>query len=316
MALPLTLAGCDGAQSALNSGGREAEEIGRLFLVMLGAGAVIWLVVMGIAVWAVLRPPGESAERSATRLIVWGGVAFPVVTLAALLTYGLGMLNLRTQAAAPLRIHVDGRQWWWNVRYETPAGEFVTANEIHLPAGTPAEFRLTAQKVIHSFWIPPLGGKMDMIPGRENRLVLTPDRPGEYRGVCAEFGGASHALMAFSVTVHAPEDFEAWLSARLEPAEPELSEEATRGRELFLAVGCGACHMVRGVVEKGSVGPDLTHVGARRTLGAGIADMDAATLAAWIADPAAFKTGVEMPAYGMLPEREIRSIAEFLSELD
>lgn len=309
------LAGCDSAQSALNGAGREADEIGRLFWVMLGGGAAIWLAVMGIATWAVLRPPGKHAERAADRLIIWGGVAFPVVSLGALLVHGLGLLEFRTQDPAPLRIHVEGQQWWWKVRYETPQGDIVTANEIRLPAGEPVEFRLTAQTVIHSFWIPPLGGKMDMIPGRENRLVLTPTVPGEYRGVCAEFCGTSHALMAFSVTVDTAEAFEAWIAARRQPATADLSAEARRGRTLFVETGCGACHVVRGVVEKGSVGPDLTHVGARRTLGAGIAEMDVPTLAAWITDPEAFKPGVEMPSYAMLPKGDIRSIAVFLSEL-
>ncbi len=311
----VALAGCDGIQSALDSAGREAEEVGRLFRVMVGAGAVIWLVVIGIAIWAVMYPPGKGSERAADRLIVWGGVVLPVVSLGALLVFGLGLLDFRTQASAPLRVHVEGQQWWWKVRYETPEGGFVTANEIHLPAGVPVEFRLTAETVIHSFWIPPIGGKMDMIPGRENRLVLTPTRPGIYRGVCAEFCGTSHALMAFDVRVHAPEDFEAFVRARLLPAATDLSDGARRGRRLFTEAGCGACHVVRGVVEKGSVGPDLTHVGARRTLGAGIADMNVDTLAAWISEPAAFKPGVEMPSYAMLPEADIRSIAVFLSEL-
>ncbi len=306
----VSLAGC-GPQSALNFAGTDAAEIGRLFYVMLGSAAAIWILVMGAAVWGVLRAPSEHTERHAKLLIVVGGVIFPTLVLALLLGFGLRLLERDPVPEGTLRVEVHGEQWWWRVRYEAPEGGVtVTANEIRLPAGRPVELRLTAAEVIHSFWIPSLGGKMDMIPGRENRLVLNPERPGLYRGACAEFCGTSHALMAFAVVVEEPEEFEAWLAREAAPAAPE--DTMARGRELFLGAGCGGCHRVRGIVELGEVGPDLTHVGGRRTIGAGLAETSVETLASWIAAPSAMKPGVHMPGYAMLPEADIRAIAEFL----
>lgn len=316
LAMLLGLAGC-GPQSALNFAGADAAEIGRLYYVMFAGTAVVWLVVIGAAIWGVLRSPTKHTARAANVLIIGGGVIFPTVVLAALLTYGLGLLDRGEAPADALRIDVRGEQWWWRVRYAGPGEDAVTvtANEIRLPAGRPVELRLTADLVIHSFWIPPLGGKMDMIPGRENRLVLRPERPGEYRGVCAEFCGTSHALMAFAVVVEEPADFDAWLARQAAPAVPVEGAVAQRGRERFVAAGCGSCHQVRGVVELGNVGPDLTHVGGRRTIGAGLAETSVKTLAAWIAAPADFKPDARMPAYAMLPDADIRAIAEFLYAL-
>lgn len=311
--LCVVLAGCDGPQSALGGGGREASEVGRLFWVMLAGAALVWAVVMGTAIFAVLQPPRGS--RPANILIIGGGVVFPVIVLAALLTYGLSMLPDWAQSGTRIKVHVTGEQWWWRVAYELPDGTRVRdANEIHLPAGEPVEFVLTADEVIHSFWIPSIGGKMDMIPGRTNRLILTAEKPGTYRGVCAEYCGTSHALMAFSAVVHEPEVFDAWLASQAEPAVASEGEEARRGRELYVAAGCGGCHMMRGVVELGDVGPDLTHVGSRRTLGAGILPNDTETLEAWIRDPDRMKPDAAMPGYAMLPDADIAAIAAFLAE--
>lgn len=308
----LALAGCEGPQSALDAAGRDAAAVGSLFWVMVAGAVVIWAIVIGIAIAAVLRPPGSA--RAANLLILGGGVAFPVVVLAALLVFGLGLLPDWAESGNRLKIHVTGEQWWWRVTYERADGTTVSdSNEIHMPAGEPVEFVLTADEVIHSFWIPPIGGKMDMIPGRTNRLVLTAEKPGTYRGVCAEFCGTSHALMAFSAIVHEPDGFDAWLDAQQAPAVVADDDVVGRGRDLFLGVGCGGCHTMRGVAEMGNVGPDLTHIGSRDTLGAGILANDPATLAAWIRDPQRLKPGAAMPAYDMLPDADIAAIAAFLA---
>jgi cytochrome c oxidase subunit II len=306
------LAGCGGPQSALDPAGLEAEELARLFGVMVGGAALIWALLFGAAAIAVFRNPSKQTARAANLLIIGGGVIFPTVGLAALLSFGLRALPDWRETGADLRIRVHGEQFWWRVVYERGGREVVSANEIHLPAGERVEFVLTTADVIHSFWMPTIGGKMDMMPGRTNRLVLTPTEPGVYRGQCAELCGESHALMAFAVEVHPPEEFEAWLAAA---AEPAAATGAERGRELFLASGCAGCHHVRGLVELGSVGPDLTHFGSRRTLGAGTAPNRPELVADWIADPSAMKPGVQMPGYGMLPEDEIAAMAEFLSAL-
>jgi len=313
-ALPILLmivAGCDGPQSALSGAGREATDVSRLFWAMLAGGAAVWIVVMGTAIFAVLQPP--RGARVGNAFIIGGGVVFPVVVLAALLAYGLSMLPDWAQSGTRLKVHVTGEQWWWRVAYELPDGTLVRdANEIHLPAGEPVEFVLTADEVIHSFWIPAIGGKMDMIPGRTNRLVLTAEKPGTYRGVCAEYCGTSHALMAFSATVHERDAFDAWLAGQAKPAVVADSAGARRGQDQFIAAGCGGCHMMRGVVELGDVGPDLTHVGSRRTLGSGILPNDRETLEAWIRNPDHLKPDVAMPGYAMLPDADIEAIATFL----
>jgi cytochrome c oxidase subunit 2 len=306
------LAGCEGPQSALDVAGGEAAAVKDLFWGMVAGAVVVWAVVIGISIAAVLRPPGSA--RAANALIFGGGVVFPVVVLAALLIIGLGLLPDWADSGSRVKIHVTGEQWWWRVTYERSDGTTVSdSNEIHMPAGEPVEFVLTADDVIHSFWIPPIGGKLDMIPGRTNRLVLTAEKPGTYRGVCAEFCGTSHALMAFSAIVHDPAGFDAWLDSQEQPATVADTDEARRGRDLFLGAGCGGCHVMRGVAEMGDVGPDLTHIGRRDTLGAGILPNNPETLAAWIRNPQSLKPGAAMPAYDMLPDADIAAIAAFLA---
>ena len=175
---------------------------------------------------------------------------------------------------------------------------------------------LTAARVIHSFWAPTLGGKMDMIPGRENRMTLTPTEPGVYRGQCAEFCGEAHAQMAFPVVVMAPAEFEVWLAAQSEPAREPVTEAARQGRDLFLSNGCGACHTIRGTEAEGRVGPDLTHLGSRLTVGAGVLPVSRDTVADWIAAPEHVKPGVRMPAFGMLGDHQVGLIAGYLVGLE
>lgn len=311
--LLLLVPACGGPQSALDPAGLEAERIGSFFLFMVLGAATIWALLMGTAILAILRRPGRHTERFANTLIIGGGVIFPTIGLAVLLTVGLRSLPDWSGSPADLRIHVHGEQFWWRVAYERGDERIVSANEIHLPAGEPVEFVLTTADVIHSFWMPAIGGKMDMMPGRVNRLTLTPTTPGIYRGACAEFCGPSHALMAFAIVVHPPGEFDDWLVAETSPAS---NSAETEGRRLFLANGCAACHRIGGIVELGEVGPDLTHVGSRRTLAAGTAPMSRQALTDWITDPQALKPGAGMPAYTMLPEEEILAIADFLLSLE
>ncbi|RYE78740.1 MAG: cytochrome c oxidase subunit II, partial [Hyphomicrobiales bacterium] len=200
----LLLAGCSFEQSALHPAGRDAEQLTALTWFMFGAAVVVWGIVMGAAIYAVLGKKRPRSEKFADRFILVGGVAFPTVGLAVLLVFGLSLLPSWTSAETPdLRVNVRAEQYWWRLGYELPDGSVVeTANELHLPNDATVEFVLTSTDVIHSFWIPALGGKMDAIPGRTNLLRLTPTKPGTYRGVCAEFCGPSHALMAFPVVVH------------------------------------------------------------------------------------------------------------------
>ena len=187
----------------------------------------------------------------------------------------------------------------------------VSANEIRLPIGQRVDFELRSADVIHSFWIPPLGGKMDMIPGRTNRLSLQATEAGTFRGPCTEFCGTSHALMAFAAIAMPRGDFDRWLAERASPSPGAAGE----GAAPFLRQGCGACHRVDGTEAQGAIGPDLSHVGSRETIGAGILPNGEATLARFIADPDAVKPGALMPAYDMLPPDEIAAIAAYLRGL-
>jgi cytochrome c oxidase subunit 2 len=201
------------SSSALSPAGSPADDIAALFWLMTAGGIVIWLAVLALAFYVVRAEPNEARERQAKRLIV-AGAAIPAVVLMALLTYGLTLLPRALQPApeTALRVRVHGEQWWWRVRYEPADGAaFVLANEIRLPVGRPVEFLLESDNVIHSFWVPSLGGKMDLIPGRTNRLLLRPTKTGTFAGICAEFCGRAHAKMRFAVIVVPPAEFDRWV---------------------------------------------------------------------------------------------------------
>ena len=219
----LLLAGCGGVQSSLDPAGREAARIADIFWWMVGGAVVVWLAVIVLALWAVRARPEAHTLRRTRLMIVGGGAVVPTVVLTVLLVYGLEPIPALV-APAPegsLKIAVTGEQWWWRVRYTSPTGEqVVMANEIRLPVGEPVEFRLDSPDVIHSFWIPTLAGKVDMIPGRVTRLVVKPTKTGVFRGVCAEYCGASHALMAFTVVVLEREEFDHWFAEQARPAKP------------------------------------------------------------------------------------------------
>jgi cytochrome c oxidase subunit II len=314
----LLTAGCSGPQSALDPAGRGAERIAALFWVMTAGSVVVWLAVIALALYATRARPEAHSRRRANLLIIGGGAVIPTVVLAGLLVYGLALMPdlLAPAPEGGLRIAVSGEQWWWRVRYLRPDGGAVElANEIRLPVGEPVEFTLQSPDVIHSFWIPSLGGKMDMIPGRVTRLTLVPIRTGVFRGACAEYCGTSHALMAFAVAVLEREDFARWLAHQAEPAQEPAEPRAVHGQELFLANGCGACHTIRGTAADGVVGPDLTHVGSRLSLGADILPNEPDAFLRWIARTEEVKPGVHMPAFGMLPAEDLQALAVYLDGL-
>src|SRR5690606_27455942 len=227
---------CAGVQSALAPAGREADRIASLFWWMTGASVIIWIFVVSLAVYYARRSRGEKNRRRDFWLIFGGGGVFPGVTLTILLIYGLGMIPSTVERAPEgrLQISVTGEQWWWRVRYARPGGqEVVLANEIRVPVGQPTQLRFDSDNVIHSFWVPSLAGKMDMIPGRVTWLTLRPTATGVFRGACAEYCGTSHALMGFYVEVMEPQAFEQWLDHQARPAVPAADPQAARGGELF-----------------------------------------------------------------------------------
>ncbi|WP_159952401.1 cytochrome c oxidase subunit II [Rhizobium sp. 18065] len=315
--LPI-LGSCSGVQSALDPAGEEARQVATLFWVMTVGSGAIWGIVVALALYASRRKRRPVSEETAGKLIFWAGVVFPVTVLTALLAFALWLMpTLRPFAFgdfARLRVEVVGNQFWWRVVYHLPDGKrVVSANEVRLPVGERVEFSLTSADMIHSFWIPALGGKMDLIPGRVNRLSLLATEAGIYRGQCAEFCGVAHALMAFPVFVMEPTDFNEWLNARTTPSAGV--EADARGRDLFLGRDCGTCHRIDGTQAQGSSGPDLSHIGSRLTLGAGQVKNDPDALGRFIAHSSAIKPGSMMPAYLDLPEDDIAAMAFWLKGL-
>jgi cytochrome c oxidase subunit 2 len=298
--------------STLDPAGTGAVEVARLFWVMTGSAVVIWLALTVLLIHAARTRTSAWSDAAAVWLISIGGAGVPTSALALLLFSGMPMLSRQLAAAPPdaLRVHVVGEQWWWRISYELDDGRRIeVANELRLPRGRSAALTLGSADVIHSFWVPSLAGKIDMIPGRTTRLTLEPEAGGTFRGACAEYCGASHAHMAFVVVVMEPADFAAWLDGQAQPAMP------ADGGQTFTAVGCGACHTVRGTEARGTIGPDLTHVGSRLSLAAGTLSNSPAELERWIANPQHIKPAALMPPFGMLPPDDVRRLAAYLQTL-
>jgi len=313
----LLLAGCEGRQSVLAPAGQDAADVLNLFWVMLVGAVILWGLVALLFVYVTRINPGAMRRRTAEMLIAGGGIVFPVVLLGGLLMYSLPLMGPTRAEGDGLVVRVTAEQWWWRVEYQQQ-GEtrtIVSANELRLPAGARTELVLNAHRVIHSFWVPALGGKTDMFPGRETRMTLAPTDPGIYRGQCAEFCGASHALMAFETVVMAPEDFAEWLTAEAEAATAPASGEAVRGAQVFAREGCGACHSVRGTPAVGQVGPDLTHVGSRKSIGAGILNGSEEDFAQFIAHTESLKPEVAMPSYDHIAPEDLRALVAYLKGL-
>ncbi|WP_084782030.1 cytochrome c oxidase subunit II [Roseivivax halodurans] len=312
-----TLPGCSGVQHVLAPAGTDAGFLANLFWIMLAGAVVLWIFMNGLMVYVTRINVRQMSPKKAEALIIGGGIVFPTVVIACLLSYALAAMPDMRAEGTGTRLKVTGEQWWWRVEYwpEGADAPIVSANEIVLPAGSRSEIALTADKVIHSFWVPALGGKTDMFPGRETRMSLEPLEPGTYRGQCTEFCGDSHAWMAFNTVVLPQEEYDAWLENAATDAVAPEGEAATRGREVFFAEGCGACHQVRGTAATGKVGPDLTHLGSRTSLAAGTLPLDEPSLIRWVRDAKAVKPGAEMPAYDHLSDDDLSDLAAYLEGL-
>lgn len=300
----------------LDAAGPYAQPVTLLAWTLLIGGALVLLVV-AIALGIALRgTPAQRKRLGGDRAIWIGGVAFPVVVLTALLVWGL-WLTSSLQATAPkdgeMRVRITGEMWWWRIAYLDGEGRpaISDANELHIPVGESVLLELESADVIHSFWVPRLAGKMDMIPGRRNLLRIQADQPGTYGGQCAEYCGGPHALMGLVVVAHTPEGFARWRASRMAPSAGSASPGAT----LFLSSGCAACHKITGTAANGLAGPDLSHVGSRRTLGAGILPNNRGTLAGWVADSQTIKPGNRMPSYKQFSPAELTAVAEYLESL-
>ena len=292
----------------------------------LGIVALAVCAIVGVLLLAGMlprvRPPlgrRELAVRDDSGGTSWIYIGVGISTLVLLACAIWTMATIAAVAmpaqASETTVQISAAQWWWNVRYlnRDPSRIFTTANEIHIPVGRPVRFELESRDVIHSFWIPRLAGKIDVIPGQTNTLWLQADAPGTYRGQCGEYCGAQHAHMAMWVVADEPRDYIAWSERQLRPAAPPASEALERGQQAFVA-NCGACHSIRGTPAGGILGPDLTHLMSRGTIAAGLLRNTPGNLAAWIADSQALKPGSRMPSMA-IAGNELSAIVSYLQTL-
>jgi len=286
--------------SVVETSGPLAEHIARLFWIFVGISAVVYTLVIAFLVYALRRRGREEAPRDTANALRVIGVAVGITTMVLL---GLGVADFLAGRALwrppgdAMRVRITAHQWWWEIEYlaGVPADRVRTANELHIPVDRPVALELISDDVIHSFWVPSLNGKRDLIPGYTNNLQLIASRPGVYRGECAEFCGFQHAHM--SITVHASnaDEFARWQDAQRQPAPAPADAALARGRDVFMKSTCPQCHTVQGTDAAATLGPDLTHVGSRQRIAAGTLAMSPANLAAWIRNPQSFKPGTRMP---------------------
>ena len=321
LAAVVAVSGC-GPQSPLDPASEPARQIAILWWVMLAVSVVVFAgacVMLGLSWWRQRRsglPLFGEREQLFDGSVVVFGIVIPVISLVALFFWANVAIVEGTDAppanSRAMTIEVSGHQWWWEVKYPgTPA---VTANEIHIPVRTPVTIVTESEDVIHSFWIPKLNRKIDSLPGHPNRVELFAERPGRYRGQCAEFCGQQHAHMGVSVRADEPERFRAWLDNMSRPRVAPATPLARRGEQLFLAKECASCHTIRGTAARGEIGPDLTHLATRETLGALTIPNRRGYLAGWVVDPQTVKEGAKMPSLD-LTGPDLQALLEYLEGL-
>jgi cytochrome c oxidase subunit 2 len=324
----LLCAACTGPQDYMRGANPAAREIASfgwwVLIVFCVAAAVVWILLARIA----LRFDDSNfadhapAEDEKGRPWIWiGGLGIPAVvffTFFALMFSPMKASPSHQRATRPADIHVVGKQWWFEAEYRgtTPDENVRVPTELHVPVGRVVDIELETRDVIHSFWIPKLQGKVDLIPGRVNRVRILANEPGVYRGQCAEFCGVQHAHMRIEIVAEPPDYFDAWLAAQRAPAaEPAGAGEVLRGRDVFLGAACALCHTIRGTPAQGLVGPDLTHVGSRARIAGGSFENNTANLAAWITDAQSMKPGAQMPSMRKLSGPELRALVAYLRSL-
>ena len=322
LVVALSLVSCGQSPPAMfDSRSPESRSIESVWWLMFALAAAVYLVVAGFIVIAVVRGRRRSRDTSAPHrqpkddTFIWfGGIVVPVVILAVLAVVTIRTTeDLRRPQRAELRIEVTAKRWWWDVRY--PDAGVATSGEIHIPVGRPIDIELTSDNVIHSFWVPQLAGKVDTVPGQRNHLRLKATEAGTFRGACAEYCGLQHAHMSYLVVAEEPVAFERWLSRRsggagLSPA----SEEAARGQVVFNRESCAGCHTVRGTQATGTVGPDLSDFGSRRSIGSLTVPNNSSNLARWITDPQSVKPGNLMPPTALSAD-DIAAVTAYLEGL-
>jgi cytochrome c oxidase subunit II len=320
LALPATAWAGDN-QNVLRPASKQGHSISVLWWVTFGFcsfgfGVIVLLLALGWFRRNRERLPFDGGDRAGVAIVVGLGVFLPIILLSALFVWSDIFVIRTTEAPAAsstkLTVKVVGHQWWWEIRY--PGTDAVTANEIHIPVRTRVDVVGTTADVIHSFWVPELNRKADLIPGRVNRLLFDADRAGEYRGQCAEYCGQQHANMSLNVFAEPSGAFEKWLANEARPARKPATPLAREGERLFLALPCSGCHLIRGTPADGTIGPDLTHLATRTTLAALTLPNHPSDLAHWIEDPQRYKPGAKMPGFA-LSKRQVAALVAYLDGL-
>lgn len=308
--------------SMLAPKGPAAASISGLSWFMIILGSLIFVGVMIYFIYAAWGHRGYDLEEELKRpnqgngIVLTWGVGFTGLVLVIL--FGLNLATMRANhqiynSEETLVIDVIGRQWWWEVQYQEQG--FETANEIHIPVGQPVTLRLVTKDVIHSLWIPELSGKLDLLPNQVNELVILADKTGEYWSECAEFCGTQHAKMQLMVIVQPEQEFATWLERQQVVPDPPADEFALQGRDVFLGSACVYCHNITGTNASSDLGPDLTHIASRRTIGAGILENTTGNLAGWIVDAQAIKPGNKMPPMDLSGE-ELQALLAYMETLE
>jgi len=300
-------------QSALDSVSAQSQGIETLWWWMFYGFGAVFLLTIGLLFFGLWHHRRQLSTKASFFLVTAAGVVIPLLTVIALVggSLTLGHSIAAKPPADALTIKIVGRMWWWEVHYLHEDGSVAatTANEMYIPVGQPVKLLLTSREVIHSFWVPQLHGKTDMLPGRTNATWFTAEETGVYRGQCAEFCGSQHALMMFTVRAVPPDKFRTWLATQQQSARLPTNAQERRGQRVFMENDCGQCHRLRGASASGTLGPDLTHFGSRSTLAAGVRPNNTGHLAGWIADPQKIKPGNKMPATLLTPQQLLDLVA-------
>jgi cytochrome c oxidase subunit 2 len=305
----------------------QASAVAHLWWWMFGVGGAVWLAVIATLFYVIRAKRGQresddllhltpERESRLTR-VVSAAVFVTILILVGFLAFDFGVGRVVAQhPRSALTIEVTAHQWWWEAQYAdtNPSKRLVTANEIHVPTGTPVQIKLASRDVIHSFWLPNLNGKRDLIPGYSSALWFTADTAGTYRGQCAEFCGLQHAKMAFYVVAEPPEKFAAWRAASSAPHSQPTDSTLLSGQRIFMSGGCAVCHTIAGTDARSTIGPDLSHFKSRATLAAGTLPNTRANLTDWIINPHAIKPGTRMPP-STLTSAQLNTLVAYLETL-
>jgi cytochrome c oxidase subunit 2 len=305
------VAACTSDHQVFRGAGEGGARISTIGWFMVITSGVIAFVFLTLLAWALVRRGTKPPWIFEHGFVVAGGIALPTVVIIALTAFTLTTLEDRQQPGS-VQVEVIGHQYWWEVHY--PGTGVTTANEFRIPVGRPVELTLRSDDVIHSFWLPDLDGKIDMVPGHTNHLTLTAKHAGVYRGQCAEYCGLQHARMAFYVRASPPAEYQRWLDRQARPARQPTTSSQAKGRDAFMRLPCASCHTIRGTDAHADVGPDLTHLADRSTIAAGVLPNDRGNLGGWIANSQTIKPGNLMPPIPMRPA-DLQHLLDYLQSL-